>query len=42
MGERPIDHGWDALVEVTNANVSQERGALNRALALIKRGDDRA
>ena len=33
---RDIDHGWEALVEVTNANVSQERGALNRALALIK------
>jgi hypothetical protein len=33
---RPIDHGWEALVEVTNANVTQERGALNRALSQIK------
>jgi hypothetical protein len=36
MSERPTDHAWDALVEVTGANVAQERGALNRSLALIK------
>ena len=36
MAERPIDHAWEALVEVTGANVSQERGALNRALAGIR------
>ena len=36
MSERPTDHAWDALVEVTNANPAQERGALNRALALIR------
>lgn len=30
------DHGWEALVEVTNANPSEERGMLNQALAQIK------
>lgn len=33
---REPDLAWDALVEVTNANVSEERGALNRALAQIR------
>lgn len=36
MNERPKDPAWEALVEVTGANVSQERGALNRALAGIR------
>jgi uncharacterized phage protein gp47/JayE len=36
MSERPVDHAWDALVEVTQANVAQERGALNRALSQIR------
>ena len=31
-----IDYGWDALVEATNANISEERGALNRALSQIR------
>ena len=34
--ERPIDHSWEALVQVTNANPAQERGALNRALMQIR------
>jgi hypothetical protein len=33
---RATDHGFDALVEVTGANVSAERGALNAALKSIK------
>lgn len=33
---RPRDHGFDALVEVTGANVAAERGALNAALKQIK------
>ena len=31
-----VDHGWDALVAATNANVSEERGALNRSLSQIR------
>jgi hypothetical protein len=42
MAERPIDHGWEALVEVTNANVAQERGALNRALSVIRDTETRS
>jgi hypothetical protein len=33
---REPDLAWDALVAVTNANPSEERGALNRALAQIR------
>jgi hypothetical protein len=36
MSERPKDHAWEALVEVTNADVATMRGALNKALAQIK------
>lgn len=34
--ERPTDHCWEALVEETAANVSIERGALNKALQGIR------
>lgn len=34
---RETDHAWDALVEVTGADVGQERGALNAALGNIRR-----
>ena len=33
---RATDHGFDALVEVTGANVAVERGAINAALKAIK------
>lgn len=33
---REPDLAWEALIEVTNANVTEERGALNRALAQIR------
>lgn len=36
MTERPTDHAWEALVEVTNADVATMRGALNKALSVIK------
>jgi len=36
---RETDHSWEALVEVTNANVAAERGALNTALKQIREHD---
>jgi hypothetical protein len=36
MTARPTDHAWEALVEVTNASVAQERGMLNYALGQIR------
>ena len=36
MSARPRDLAWEALVEVTGATVSSERGALNAALKAIR------
>jgi hypothetical protein len=37
---RPRDLGWEALVEVTGATVSSERGALNASLSQIREASD--
>jgi uncharacterized protein with PIN domain len=36
---RPIDHSFDALVQVTGATVSAERGALNAALKTLREAE---